>query len=283
MPLNLKETPAERAERAYRKDQRAKRKRPGISWASERPRKRTSKAEGVHVSPEGGTVRDVEDDAGFRRKKFDELAYDAGQDSAQAAYARHVPSRWGRSGAPAEMEEEEYAEWVRRGMWRRTHMQEVEEAEAAARQREEREKERRAFREREKREARERERRREVRRREKELKGKLDAWEAYERGWGRMAELERVRWEDVPWPVFEHPSAPEELTGERMREFLFSDAHSSGKGKKERVREALLRWHPDKFEGRWMGRVREGEREMVREGMGRVVRFLGELGKEKDS
>jgi hypothetical protein len=49
--------------------------------------------------------------------------------------------------------------------------------------------------------------------------------------------------------------------------------------RKNRLRETLLRFHPDKFEGRVMGRViPEGEeREKVREGVGRVVRALNEL------
>ncbi|KZP00583.1 hypothetical protein CALVIDRAFT_461595, partial [Calocera viscosa TUFC12733] len=96
--------------------------------------------------------------------------------------------------------------------------------------------------------------------------------------WTRLGELESVKWEDVPWPVYGYPASPEALTGEGMREFLLSRSHSEGKGKRERQREALLRWHPDKFEGRWMGKVRtEAERERIRRGVGVVVRFLGEL------
>jgi len=38
----------------------------------------------------------------------------------------------------------------------------------------------------------------------------------------------------------------------------------------------MLRFHPDRFEGRWIGRVREADRPAVKEGVGRVVRVLNE-------
>ena len=36
----------------------------------------------------------------------------------------------------------------------------------------------------------------------------------------------------------------------------------------------MLRWHPDKFEGKVLGKVVEGDREAVREAAGRVARIL---------
>jgi hypothetical protein len=48
--------------------------------------------------------------------------------------------------------------------------------------------------------------------------------------------------------------------------------------RKERVRETFLRFHPDKFEGKFMGKVQTSERERVREGLSQVVRVLNELG-----
>jgi len=47
--------------------------------------------------------------------------------------------------------------------------------------------------------------------------------------------------------------------------------------RKEKLRETFLRFHPDKFEGRLMNRVRESDRERVREAVGIVVRVLNAL------
>ncbi len=39
----------------------------------------------------------------------------------------------------------------------------------------------------------------------------------------------------------------------------------------------MLRFHPDRFEGRWMSAVRYDDRAAVKEGAGRVMRFLNEF------
>jgi hypothetical protein len=59
---------------------------------------------------------------------------------------------------------------------------------------------------------------------------------------------------------------------------LYSPAHSHGLTRRERVRRALLRWHPDKA-GRVLACVCEegGERRRVKEGVEAVVRSLNEL------
>ncbi|KZT53231.1 hypothetical protein CALCODRAFT_55719 [Calocera cornea HHB12733] len=313
MPLNLKETSSERLERAWRKEQRRKRKlRTGAGTSSsshshshahgERTKRRAAAEPGTydaafspseqawdpqaHLRPPPAEEGDEEadDESRFRAKLLDNLPLDD-PDYAQAERAAYVPSRWGRApGAPVEMEDEGYAEWVRRGMWARTHAAEVAQEGQRLLAREQKEREKRVLRARQLAEERERERRREERRKEREQRALGEAWAAYERGWARLAALgpESAGWADIPWPLFAHPSGPAELTEQGMREFLLSPAHSGGKGARERGREALLRWHPDKFEGRWMGRVRPPERGSVREGVGVVVRFLGPLAGERE-
>jgi hypothetical protein len=39
----------------------------------------------------------------------------------------------------------------------------------------------------------------------------------------------------------------------------------------------MLRWHSDKFEGRWMARIEEEDRPKVKEAVGAVARSLTEL------
>lgn len=62
--------------------------------------------------------REAEERA-FREKLFD--AMDENADGIHASYNEYaIPSRWrGHGGAdPAQMEEEEYAEYIRQGMWK---------------------------------------------------------------------------------------------------------------------------------------------------------------------
>jgi len=75
----------------------------------------------------------------------------------------------------------------------------------------------------------------------------------------------------------------EELTAEAISSFLLpppgpeKDDSSLKKEKKDRLREAFLRFHPDKFEGRFMARVNDKEKEKVREAIGQISRVLNLL------
>jgi hypothetical protein len=64
--------------------------------------------------------------------------------------------------------------------------------------------------------------------------------------------------------------------------FIFDYDQTGGKEgekkeRKEKLRQTLLRFHPDKFEGRLMQRVRIDDKERVREAVGVVVRVLNTL------
>jgi hypothetical protein len=113
-------------------------------------------------------------------------------------------------------------------------------------------------------------------------------------------------YDDIPWPIAaahrgkaekrhggdHRPSlrtGVEELTADAISSFLLpphvvgpeaDDATkilSLKKEKKDRLREAFLRFHPDKFEGRFMRRVNEKEKERVREAIGQISRVLNLL------
>lgn len=82
------------------------------------------------------------------------------------------------------------------------------------------------------------------------------------------------------------PVSIEDLTPEAISAFLVPTSRSDYSGppderekkeRKEKLRETLLRFHPDKFEGRIMKRVRDDERNKVRAAIGQVVRVLNEL------
>ena len=47
---------------------------------------------------------------------------------------------------------------------------------------------------------------------------------------------------------------------------------------RDRLKEQLLRWHPDRFESKWLSKVQDpDEKETVRRAAGQVVRGLNEL------
>lgn len=126
-----------------------------------------------------------------------------------------------------------------------------------------------------------------------------------------------LSFDDIPWPIaIAHPrekpekrhrahhraaedvtlarksTSVEDLTAEAISSFLLpvvaavaeteSDMVMKKKERKDRLREAFLRFHPDKFEGRFMRRVKEDEREKVREAIGQVSRVLNSLMGEGD-
>lgn len=116
---------------------------------------------------------------------------------------------------------------------------------------------------------------------------------------------EDLSFHHIPWPILaahrqkpdKHgsttPTGPipvslQQLTMEAISEFLLTAAPSEGvkppplrdtdrKERKEKLRETFLRFHPDKFEGRFMKRIKASDQENVREAIGQVVRALNVL------
>lgn len=123
--------------------------------------------------------------------------------------------------------------------------------------------------------------------------GPENAWELYETRWDALATStarttssrphavaplpKPLSFRDIPWPLFQVPKSPALITPHNVAAFLLSPTHSAQKTRRERLRCALLLWHPDKFEGRYLDRVRESERDAVQEGVKAVARCLHEL------
>ncbi|CDO77624.1 hypothetical protein BN946_scf184946.g17 [Trametes cinnabarina] len=103
-----------------------------------------------------------------------------------------------------------------------------------------------------------------------------DAQEVYEARWTELlSTLESLGFRDIPWPMFSQPRTLDEITSARVTRFVLSPLHP-GETRRDKVRNALRRWHPDRF-GRVLARVDEGEKETVEEGVGIVVRCLNDL------
>ena len=87
---------------------------------------------------------------------------------------------------------------------------------------------------------------------------------------------EPLNFSSIPWPTFTKPSGLRSITPEAVSSFLLSPNHSTSQSPRERIKKALRRWHPDKFD-RVLKHVVPDERALVEEGAGVVSRILSQL------
>jgi hypothetical protein len=135
-----------------------------------------------------------------------------------------------------------------------------------------------------------------------------EAYARYEEKWASLGSLKTIRFSDIPWPVYTSalttPSSPysalaqqngpkapkpitsiEQLTTTTIAAFILSPFHSETKSRKDRIKAELLRWHPDRFNGRFLSKVKdevlagaeESEREKVKNCVGEVARCLSDM------
>ena len=103
------------------------------------------------------------------------------------------------------------------------------------------------------------------------------AWERYQGRWANItSSSEPLTFRTIPWPMMRAPASPESITADAISAFLLSPAHSSSQTPKERIKEALKKWHPDRF-SRLLKRVADDDREKVDQAAGIVTRCLNEL------
>jgi hypothetical protein len=105
-------------------------------------------------------------------------------------------------------------------------------------------------------------------------------FENHENKWRQLKNSDaELGWGSFAWPVFKRPSEPEEMTTSAIGAYVLSRhaPDASSKNSKDRIKDHIKRWHPDKFETRILPRVAEEEREKVKAGAGVVVRGLNEL------
>lgn len=125
----------------------------------------------------------------------------------------------------------------------------------------------------------------EMRRKEQERlnRAALEAWNSYESRWTAIvSSCEALSFEEIPWPVLVPPREAADVTADKISTFILHPAHSSHQSRKERIRSALLRWHPDRFR-RLFQRIPESERKAVEEGICAVTRCLNDLLVVKES
>ena len=102
----------------------------------------------------------------------------------------------------------------------------------------------------------------------------------YEKNWQAILRSSSpLSFSSIPWPVLMRPSGPSSMTKDEIETFVLGWLARLPKDalkRKERVKAALKRWHPDKF-ARFARRVDEEERDVVLEAAGNVARCLNEL------
>ncbi|KIJ67922.1 hypothetical protein HYDPIDRAFT_126431 [Hydnomerulius pinastri MD-312] len=105
----------------------------------------------------------------------------------------------------------------------------------------------------------------------------IEAWNSYESRWAAVSgSSEALSFHDIPWPLLTFPQRVADITAENTTNFILHPIHSSSQSRRERIRTALLRWHPDRFR-RILHRVVESDKSAVEEGVGIIARCLNEL------
>ncbi|KAF8601579.1 hypothetical protein BDV93DRAFT_400487, partial [Ceratobasidium sp. AG-I] len=88
----------------------------------------------------------------------------------------------------------------------------------------------------------------------------------------------RLTFHNIPWPVFSPPTSISQLNSRTIGAFVLSSLHEGGGStRRERIRNAMRLWHPDKWIGRYMTKVDPRHEQVVRDAVNAVARALTEL------
>lgn len=102
-------------------------------------------------------------------------------------------------------------------------------------------------------------------------------WRSYEDRWDTiLASSGPLTFHVIPWPLVSHPLSTKDILHNGIMAFLLSPLHSGEQSRKDRIRTALLRWHPDRFQ-KILARVVDEDVDEVEDGVGIVARCLNEL------
>ncbi|KAG6874774.1 hypothetical protein C0992_006605 [Termitomyces sp. T32_za158] len=109
----------------------------------------------------------------------------------------------------------------------------------------------------------------------------LSILERHDRQWNILtSSTTSLHWGSIPWPMFFPPQSPEDITLSAVTTYLQSPLlpdREKAKPQKDRLKDMIKRWHPDRFETKYLPRIIEADREKVKEGTGVVIRLLNEL------
>lgn len=259
---------------------------------------------GSDLPPEAASKNNYDNDAEFQERLFDVMQ----EDEPAFDNVYYIPDRWRTTAATSTnshgatitsvqlpeghnvngLSEEQYAEYMRNGMWRKSHADALKAAQERDKQRAEREKEARHRREQQRKEEAERIRKL-AQAKSAQAREKVEQQrEAYGTKWSNLQQTkadEILGYNDFPWPV---QASSGRVTKGSVSDFLFGGIDEDNGGedgkklRKQALRAAVLAYHPDRFD-RFVSKVPEahGQRQSVKE-MGLLVsqllnELLGEL------
>ncbi|KAI0336851.1 hypothetical protein GY45DRAFT_1341842 [Cubamyces sp. BRFM 1775] len=104
----------------------------------------------------------------------------------------------------------------------------------------------------------------------------IKQWETYETRWRSLLTSDTpVTFAQIPWPLPNLPSSIDDITPEAIIRFFLDSLKVPGNtaSESDRLRSALLRWHPDKMSA-VLSRTMDTELQPVREGVNIVFRAL---------
>ncbi|KAK7683114.1 hypothetical protein QCA50_013787 [Cerrena zonata] len=104
-------------------------------------------------------------------------------------------------------------------------------------------------------------------------------FEDHERRWKVLPQADSLGWGSIPWPSLKTVRGVDDLNPTTINAYIRNDNWPSDKTLKERVREQIRRWHPDRFETNVLRKVREADRERVKLAAGVVARTLNDISK----
>ena len=102
----------------------------------------------------------------------------------------------------------------------------------------------------------------------------------HERLWTRLNTLDELSWNDFPWPMIRHPSNLDDMSLSQISAYIQSPLYpdeDKTRTPKDRIKEHIERWQPDRFGTKLLPKVVEDEREKVKHGAGNVARYLSDL------
>ncbi|KAF8184708.1 hypothetical protein BJ912DRAFT_852971 [Pholiota molesta] len=104
----------------------------------------------------------------------------------------------------------------------------------------------------------------------------------HDQQWTWMLTVPHIHWVDFPWPLlsFSSPTRVEDLTLEGVAKYIFAPMHLHHDRNlvKDRLKNLIRRWNPDRFELKYLARIPDlEERDMVKDGAAVVERILGDL------
>lgn len=199
---------------------------------------------------------------------------------------REVHLSGGVAPSMGSMTPEEYAQWLREGFAGLQNRAEMNERERRRWEQTRQEQERVIREEQEEKQRQRRERRAEKRRTEETARivedGKsakraryVARWKAITTTGGEIEET-NITFDDIPWPVYDTAS----IDKPQVKEFMVDMARQNGEDVKKTLRETIRAFHPDRFFGRILPRVRPDDRERVKEAVESCSRIINALAGE---